>query len=131
MLDTNFWLATHVTCVTLGYTATFVAGFMGIAYVAAMAVTAIWRAWPAAHENCAIPRNPGIADRRGIFTHFFETDASPIMSKMIYGVVCFAHAPELHGHRAGRHLGRLVVGPLLGLGPQGERRPAHRASGAR
>ena len=26
VLDTNFWLATHVTCVTLGYAATFVAG---------------------------------------------------------------------------------------------------------
>ena len=33
VLDTNFWLATHVTCVTLGYTATFVAGFLGIVYV--------------------------------------------------------------------------------------------------
>jgi ABC-type transport system involved in cytochrome c biogenesis permease subunit len=33
VLDTNFWLATHVTCVTLGYTATFVAGFIGVAYL--------------------------------------------------------------------------------------------------
>jgi len=33
VLDTNFWLATHVTCVTLGYTATFVAGFIGILFV--------------------------------------------------------------------------------------------------
>jgi hypothetical protein len=33
VLDTNFWLATHVTCVTLGYTATFLAGFLGILYV--------------------------------------------------------------------------------------------------
>jgi ABC-type transport system involved in cytochrome c biogenesis permease subunit len=32
VLDTNFWLATHVTTVTLGYTATFVAGFLGAAY---------------------------------------------------------------------------------------------------
>src|SRR5262249_18741253 len=31
--DTNFWLATHVTCVTLGYTATFVAGVFAIVYV--------------------------------------------------------------------------------------------------
>ena len=30
VLDTKFWLATHVTCVTLGYTATFVAGGLGI-----------------------------------------------------------------------------------------------------
>ncbi|MBX9627667.1 MAG: cytochrome c biogenesis protein CcsA [Gemmataceae bacterium] len=33
VLDTNFWLATHVTTVTLGYTATFVAGFIGVVYV--------------------------------------------------------------------------------------------------
>ena len=33
VLDTNFWLATHVTTVTLGYTATFVAGFVGCIYV--------------------------------------------------------------------------------------------------
>lgn len=33
VLDTNFWLATHVTTVTLGYTATFVAGFIGAIYV--------------------------------------------------------------------------------------------------
>jgi ABC-type transport system involved in cytochrome c biogenesis permease subunit len=33
VLDTNFWLATHVTTVTLGYTATFVAGFFGALYV--------------------------------------------------------------------------------------------------
>jgi ABC-type transport system involved in cytochrome c biogenesis permease subunit len=33
VLDTNFWLATHVTTVTYGYTATFLAGFMGIAYI--------------------------------------------------------------------------------------------------
>jgi len=29
VLDTNFWLATHVTIVTLGYSATFVAGLLG------------------------------------------------------------------------------------------------------
>ncbi|MBM3983215.1 MAG: hypothetical protein FJ304_23680 [Planctomycetes bacterium] len=33
VLDTNFWLATHVTTITFGYTATFVAGFLGALYV--------------------------------------------------------------------------------------------------
>ena len=33
VLDTNFWLATHVTTVTLGYAATYVAGFVGLLYV--------------------------------------------------------------------------------------------------
>ncbi|MCI0702937.1 MAG: cytochrome c biogenesis protein CcsA, partial [Planctomycetia bacterium] len=36
VLDTNFWLATHVTTITLGYTATFVAGFLGVLYVLQM-----------------------------------------------------------------------------------------------
>src|SRR5205807_978833 len=33
VLDTNFWLATHVTVINLGYTATFVAGKLGIIYI--------------------------------------------------------------------------------------------------
>ncbi|MBF2055468.1 MAG: cytochrome c biogenesis protein CcsA [Candidatus Sericytochromatia bacterium] len=35
VLDTNFWLATHVTTVTMGYSASFLAGFMGIFLVLA------------------------------------------------------------------------------------------------
>ena len=41
VLDTNFWLATHVTTVTLGYTATFVAGFLGAVYVLMMLGTVV------------------------------------------------------------------------------------------
>ncbi|MCH5373049.1 MAG: cytochrome c biogenesis protein, partial [Planctomycetes bacterium] len=33
VLDTQFWLATHVVCVTLGYAVTFLAGLLGIIYV--------------------------------------------------------------------------------------------------
>ncbi len=33
VLDTKFWLATHVIIINLGYTATYFAGFMGIVYV--------------------------------------------------------------------------------------------------
>ena len=33
VLDTNFWLATHVTCITLGYTATLVAGGLGMLFI--------------------------------------------------------------------------------------------------
>jgi ABC-type transport system involved in cytochrome c biogenesis permease subunit len=32
VLDTTFWLATHVVCITLGYAATFLAGFIGLFY---------------------------------------------------------------------------------------------------
>jgi ABC-type transport system involved in cytochrome c biogenesis permease subunit len=91
VLDTNFWLATHVTCVTLGYTATFVAGFMGITYVAAMATTAglhwFGRWHVGVREFLATPEST--LGARGFFTRFFDTNASAEMSRMIYGIVCF------------------------------------------
>ncbi len=33
VLDTQFWLATHVVCVTLGYAATYVSGLLGLVYL--------------------------------------------------------------------------------------------------
>jgi ABC-type transport system involved in cytochrome c biogenesis permease subunit len=33
VLDTNFWLSTHVICVSLGYSATFAAGTLGAVYI--------------------------------------------------------------------------------------------------
>ena len=33
VLDTNFWLATHVTTVTFGYSATYIAGVIGLIYL--------------------------------------------------------------------------------------------------
>jgi ABC-type transport system involved in cytochrome c biogenesis permease subunit len=61
VLDTNFWLATHVTCVTFGYTATFFAGFLAIAYL-------------------------GL----GLLTPWLTRDLLKTLSSMTYGVVCFA-----------------------------------------
>jgi hypothetical protein len=39
----------------------------------------------------------------------------------------FRHAVQFCRHRVGRHLGRPVLGPVLGLGSEGKRRAAHRA----
>ena len=61
VLDTNFWLATHVTCVTLGYTASFVAGFLGIGYV-------LW----------------------GLCTPYMTKPAGRALAQKVYGVACFA-----------------------------------------
>ncbi len=61
VLDTNFWLATHVTVVTLGYSATFVAGFLGLLYVT-----------------------------RGVFTRSLDATASRTLASMMYGVIAFA-----------------------------------------
>ncbi len=33
VLDTQFWLATHVTCITFGYATTYLAGLLGLLYV--------------------------------------------------------------------------------------------------
>jgi hypothetical protein len=33
VLDTNFWLATHVVVITLGYSSTYLAGFLGIVFI--------------------------------------------------------------------------------------------------
>lgn len=59
VLDTNFWLATHVTIITLGYTAAFVAGFMGIAYILL-----------------------------GLFTNMLRGEGSANLTRMTYGVLC-------------------------------------------
>ncbi|MFM8253011.1 MAG: cytochrome c biogenesis protein CcsA [Planctomycetota bacterium] len=39
VLDTQFWLSTHVICITLGYAATFVAGLLGVVYILAAVFT--------------------------------------------------------------------------------------------
>jgi ABC-type transport system involved in cytochrome c biogenesis permease subunit len=65
VLDTNFWLATHVTCVTIGYAATFVAGGLGMLYIAASIYNS----------------RTGKLDRDLLST---------VASYMLYGVVCFA-----------------------------------------
>ncbi|MGO8764090.1 MAG: cytochrome c biogenesis protein [Limisphaerales bacterium] len=61
VLDTNFWLATHVVTVTLGYASTFVAGFLAIIYIL-----------------------------RGIFTTTLSAETARSLGRMVYGIVCFA-----------------------------------------
>src|SRR5204863_6574764 len=41
VLDTNFWLATHVVVVTLGYASTFFAGLLAIAFIVLGVFTSI------------------------------------------------------------------------------------------
>jgi ABC-type transport system involved in cytochrome c biogenesis permease subunit len=61
VLDTNFWLATHVVAVTLGYASTFVAGFLAIIYIL-----------------------------RGVFTTTLSAETAKSLARMVYGIVCFA-----------------------------------------
>ncbi len=61
VLDTNFWLATHVTCVTSGYMATFVAGLLGMVFII-----------------------------RGVATPSLDRSSFTQITQALYGVVCFA-----------------------------------------
>jgi ABC-type transport system involved in cytochrome c biogenesis permease subunit len=72
VLDTNFWLATHVTLVNLGYAATFAAGLFGIVYV-------------------------GL----GLFTRALAGRLGKELSQTIYGIVCFGTLLSFVGTVAG------------------------------
>ena len=61
VLDTRFWLATHVITITLGYMATFVAGTIGIFYIFA-----------------------------GLTTRRLDDATTENMYRMMYGTTCFA-----------------------------------------
>ena len=61
VLDSNFWLATHVVTVTVGYAAAFLAGFLALIYVV-----------------------------RGVFTKSLDPATADSLARMVYGIVCFA-----------------------------------------
>jgi ABC-type transport system involved in cytochrome c biogenesis permease subunit len=61
VLDTNIWLATHVVAITIGYSAMFLAGLLAVIYVV-----------------------------RGIFTSSLTPETARSLTRMIYGVICFA-----------------------------------------
>jgi len=61
VLDTQFWLSTHVICISLGYSATFAAGMLGFAYLIGLLVT---------------PAFATVQKRRSFVN-------------LIYGIVCF------------------------------------------
>jgi ABC-type transport system involved in cytochrome c biogenesis permease subunit len=61
VLDSNFWLSTHVVTVTTGYASTFLAGFLAIIYIV-----------------------------RGLFTRSLDQRTADSLARMVYGIVCFA-----------------------------------------
>lgn len=75
VLDTNFWLATHVTTVTLGYASTFVAGLLAIAYIVLGLFTPLLRPPDAKASKTATA---------------LPVDLGKALAKMVYGIVCFA-----------------------------------------
>ena len=88
VLDTQFWLATHVVCITLGYSTTLLAGVLGLLYIILGMATPM----------LAIPVN-----RHRTGYQLFEQNkllgrqlprgtstVGKILADMIYGVICFA-----------------------------------------
>jgi cytochrome c-type biogenesis protein CcsB len=69
VLDTNFWLATHVVVITLGYASTFFAGLLAILYIFLGVFT------------------PLLTQKVGESS---DLELGKALSKMVYGVVCFA-----------------------------------------
>ncbi len=61
VLDTQFWLTTHVTCITLGYATTYLAGLFGAAYIV-----------------------------QGLFTKSLSSSFGKELARMTYGTLCFA-----------------------------------------
>ena len=61
VLDSNFWLGTHVVVVTTGYASTFLAGMLAVIYVL-----------------------------RGVFTRTLDKATADSLARMVYGIVCFA-----------------------------------------
>tara|TARA_B100001248_G_scaffold230455_1_gene190376 strand:- start:960 stop:2408 length:1449 start_codon:yes stop_codon:yes gene_type:complete len=74
VLDSNFWLATHVVIITIGYSTTFLAGFLGIAYVCHKLVLSLF----------------GGTAKYGAKLMGTEKDAQRILGAMIYGITCFS-----------------------------------------
>jgi ABC-type transport system involved in cytochrome c biogenesis permease subunit len=68
VLDSNFWLATHVIIITIGYSATFLAGFLAAIYIV-----------------------------RGLFTKTLDKATADALTRMVYGIVCFATLFSLVG----------------------------------
>lgn len=83
VLDTNFWLATHVVIITLGYSSTFVAGLLAIGYIVLGVCTPLLRQKLAVGSAASTPAGPSAAPSG-------QVDLGKALAKMVYGIVCFA-----------------------------------------
>jgi cytochrome c-type biogenesis protein CcsB len=81
VLDTNFWLATHVVVITLGYAATFFAGLLAILYVVLGVFTPLLR-------RQLTPAGPVTATNPS--SNVAPAEIGQALGRMVYSVVCFA-----------------------------------------
>ena len=90
VLDTTFWLATHVIMISLGYAATFMAGLLGLVYLFG------WVFTPA----------------------FSSKQNSRLFSNMLYGIVCFGLLASFFGTVLGGLWGDDSWGRFWGWDPK-------------
>jgi cytochrome c-type biogenesis protein CcsB len=87
VLDTNFWLATHVVVITLGYASTFFAGLLAILYIFLGLFTRnLTQKLAPVPESDARARTKGRA--QAVKTP--QVELGKALSRMVYGVLCFA-----------------------------------------
>jgi len=85
VLDTNFWLATHVVVITLGYASTFFAGLLAILYIFLGVFT------PNLTQKLSpAPSTSSQGKRLPAARAVPQVELGKALSKMVYGVICFA-----------------------------------------
>jgi cytochrome c-type biogenesis protein CcsB len=105
VLDSNFWLATHVVVITLGYASTFLAGMLGILYI----VMGVFTKWlPQQFDRRAALRSGELAPKAAA-KPAQASSAKPVtasrkaetngeaLTRMAYGIICFATLFSLIG----------------------------------
>ena len=90
VLDTTFWLATHVVMISLGYAATFMAGLVGLFYLLGWVFTPV----------------------------FSHKKTNRLFSNMLYGIVCFGLLASFFGTVLGGLWGDDSWGRFWGWDPK-------------
>ncbi|HWA98810.1 MAG TPA: cytochrome c biogenesis protein CcsA, partial [Pirellulales bacterium] len=85
VLDTQFWLATHVTCITLGYATTYLAGMLGVLYVCRniLALGFFILNWLCVRFGWTFVSTV-------LRRYSFDAEVDKSLARMIYGTLCFA-----------------------------------------
>jgi ABC-type transport system involved in cytochrome c biogenesis permease subunit len=90
VLATNFWLATHVVTITLGYAATFMAGFLGVLYVLLGLFTPLLSLKLGSRDFLEIQSANCSPFRCSTRNAGPSTNISQALCEMVYGIICFA-----------------------------------------
>jgi ABC-type transport system involved in cytochrome c biogenesis permease subunit len=99
VLDTNFWLATHVTTINIGYATTYIAGLIGMVYIAIGLFT------PYLFRKVSLPNGQSI-------------DLGRLIGQMLYGAVAASVVLSFIGTVLGGIWGDYSWGRFWGWDPK-------------